>query len=226
MKLANLSLGYVILFISQVVYAEPQIEGCYQLKQVGLLNNIKIELTSTEDTQRYLANLRVGGFYSAYASCSLKPEGQNEFRCSVECDGGSADMTVHEAGLTLDKNNMSLNSMFRIKCNTKKMSELTGQTSDLQRVVCRRIINGSLIKSVEDFASALEEELKPSNHYGYNLSGIQQMLSEIRVPSRIEWANTRDSQKFMGPDYEAIVTLIKEAQEVLPKGRLSLDLYL
>lgn len=229
MKVSKLSLGYLVLIISQALYAEPQtpqIEGCYQLKQAGLLNNIKIELTSTEESERYLANLRVGGFYSAYASCSPNRESQNEFRCQVECDGGSADMIVHEAGLTLENNNMSLNSMFRIKCNTKKMSELTGKSSELNRVVCRRIINGSLIKSIADFASELEKELKPSRHHGYNLSGIQQMLSEIRVPTRIEWANSQDSQKLLGPDYEAIINLIKEAQESLPKGRLTIDLFL
>lgn len=75
-------------------------------------------------------------------------------------------------------------------------------------------IDGSSIRSVDEFHEFLSRALNFGSHYGANLSALWDRLStDVERPVEIVWKNSESSKNSLGPvEFEKIRTLLQRVQ--------------
>lgn len=74
-------------------------------------------------------------------------------------------------------------------------------------------LDGTTIKSEEDFHKKLASALGVSEHHGNNLNALWDLLSaNAERPLELIWKNSNDSRDTMGGSYEKIVNILERAR--------------
>jgi len=74
-------------------------------------------------------------------------------------------------------------------------------------------IDGDNITSEDDFHAKIAKAMDFPGHYGRNLDALWDILSgDLPQPTNLIWKNAAKSQIRLGPVFDEIVNVLKEAQ--------------
>lgn len=88
----------------------------------------------------------------------------------------------------------------------------------------RCLLNGRVIRSLDDLYERLADRLALPAHFGRNLDALWDALStDVEGPFEIVWKDASESKKTMGRDYNRIIKLFKELVKERGDFRLRID---
>jgi ribonuclease inhibitor len=77
------------------------------------------------------------------------------------------------------------------------------------------ILDGNRIRSLDDLYDQLSTQLPFPKHFGRNLDALWDVLStDIEDPFEIIWKHADDSKKLMGKDFDRVLELLQELEEI------------
>ncbi|MDA8099936.1 MAG: barstar family protein [Nitrospiraceae bacterium] len=86
------------------------------------------------------------------------------------------------------------------------------------------VLDGTAVRSLEDFYDQLAARLPLPEHFGRNLDALWDVLStEIEGPFEIAWKNSHASRKAMGPDYDRVLKLLQDLKQERKDFRLKIE---
>ncbi len=88
----------------------------------------------------------------------------------------------------------------------------------------RCVLDGTKIRSLDDFYDQLTQGLPLPQHFGRNLDALWDALSaDVEGPFEIVWKNADASQKSMGKDFERVVKVLREVEKEREDFKLKTD---
>lgn len=90
--------------------------------------------------------------------------------------------------------------------------------------VKRCILNGQVIRSLDDLYDQLLSGLALPAHFGRNLDALWDVLStEVAGPFKIVWKHADDSRTLMGSDFNRVVKLFQELEKERDDFQLAIE---
>jgi ribonuclease inhibitor len=90
--------------------------------------------------------------------------------------------------------------------------------------VKRYILNGRMIRSLDDFYDQILKRLSLPEHFGRNLDALWDVLStDVEGPFEIMWKYTDDSKKLMGKDFDRALIVLREVEKERSDFKLKIE---
>lgn len=87
----------------------------------------------------------------------------------------------------------------------------------------RALLDGNL-RTLPAVYARLARDLSFPAHFGRNLDALWDVLTtEIKGPIEILWQDHHESRRHMGPDFDRLVTVLRDVEAERPDFRLRLE---
>ncbi|MBK5095641.1 MAG: barstar family protein [Deltaproteobacteria bacterium] len=88
----------------------------------------------------------------------------------------------------------------------------------------RCLLSGKKVRSLDVFYDEIARQLAFPEHFGRNLDALWDVLTaDIEGPIELVWKNPDSSRLEMGPDFDRVLAVLKDAEKARKDFRLRLE---